>query len=958
MRLLPTPLVCRLVAACLLTLTSFGATPFPHAGSDLPPDPRVRYGSLPNGMRYAVMANPEPRERAALRLLVEAGSLHEREDQLGLAHFLEHMAFNGSTHYPPGTLIEFFQRMGMNFGGDTNAFTSFDRTVYMIDLPNTQPATLTEGLQVMHDYADGLLLLEPEIDNERGVILSEKRTRDSVQYRSFIAEFEFVLEGTRLPERLPIGTEDVIQQAPREAFVDFYDTWYRPEKMTLVAVGDFDAEAVEQQIIASFSDLDSRAPAREDPERGTPAVRDGSHVLYHHEPEAGATTVGIQTIQPYSKTPDTAAERRRLLPRDLAVAMINRRLSELAKKEDAPFSHGRVTVAEAFDIVRNAGIELTCQPENWQAALRVADQELRRALDHGFQPAELREAVADVRNALEQAVRTAPTRRSSALAMGIVSAIADENVFTSPETDRDVLEPLLDEVTVEDCLAAFREAWDAPHRLVSVIGNAKIDTTAGTSSAQEVIAAVYDASRAVAVEPPAAIEETAFAYEDFGPAGTIEERRHVEDLGITQVVFSNGVRLNVKRTDFEAGRIAMSVRVGTGQLTEPASQPGLAIFSTNTFIAGGLGKHSADDLRRILAGRNVGVGFRVDSDAFLLSGSTTPDDLLLQLQLAAAHLTDPGYRPEAERQMRKAITQYYTQLAHVPQGPLQLEVPRLLASGDHRFGLPPQDAIEERTLEEEREWLAPHLGSGAIEVALVGDLDVDAAIEAAARTFGALPPRQAKPQLEELRQVSFPDPFVKEYTVPTQIPKGVVALYWPTTDARDVHVARRLGLLAQVLSDRLRVKVREEIGGAYSPSAGSSPSDTYEDYGYINAYIVVEPEKADELAAVTRELANDIAVNGVTEDELERAKQPVLTSLRESARTNGYWLHSVLAKAQEEPQRLDWARTRYSDIEAVTKSELDALAKSYLGADRAFRVIVLPAAPTESAQPPPGPTSG
>src|SRR5690606_2330203 len=198
--------------------------------SDLPPDPRVRYGSLPNGMRYAVMANPEPRERAALRLLVEAGSLHEREDQLGLAHFLEHMAFNGSTHYPPGTLIEFFQRMGMNFGGDTNAFTSFDRTVYMIDLPNTQPATLTEGLQVMHDYADGLLLLEPEIDNERGVILSEKRTRDSVQYRSFIAEFEFVLEGTRLPERLPIGTEDVIQQAPREAFVDFYDTWYRPEK--------------------------------------------------------------------------------------------------------------------------------------------------------------------------------------------------------------------------------------------------------------------------------------------------------------------------------------------------------------------------------------------------------------------------------------------------------------------------------------------------------------------------------------------------------------------------------------------------------------------------------------------------------------------------------------------------------------------------------------------------------
>jgi zinc protease len=959
--------------ALLLAATtglSAAAPRFAHDASDLPADPAVKFGRLPNGFRYAVLANREPRERAALRLLVEVGSLHETEQQLGIAHFLEHMAFNGSTHYAPGTLIEFFQKMGMNFGGDTNAFTSFDRTVYMIDLPNTQPATLAEGFQVIHDYASGLLLLESEIDRERGVILSEKRTRDSVDYRSFVAEFEFALRGSRLTKRLPIGTEEIIRSAPRDAFVDFYNTWYRPERMALVVVGDFDAAAIEQEIMRRYADLAPRDGAREDPERGPLAPREGVDVLYHHEPEAGATTVGIQIVQTYQKEQDTAATRLSKLPRNLALAMLNRRLSELAKKEGAPFSRGQAVATEHYDFVRNAGIELTCQPHQWADALAVADQELRRALEHGFQAAELREATAEVRNALEQAVRRAPTRRSPELAMELISAIADDEVFTTPAHDLALFGPVLEQVTLDDCVRALREAWSAPHRLVSVIGNANLregnsgktaaastSPASGNASPEGKIRQVFETSRIVAVAPPAAIEETEFAYTDFGPPGEVRERRHVPDLDITQVVFANGVRLNLKQTDFEAGRIAVSVRVGTGQLTESRETPGLATFANNTFIQGGLGQHSADDLRRILAGKNVGVGFRVDSDAFVFAGGTTPDDLLLQLQLTAAHMTDPGYRPEAARQIMKAIAQYYAQLAHVPQGPLQLEVPRLLASGDPRFGLPPQADLERRTLEEVKSWLTPQLAEGAVEVALAGDLEVDAAIDAVARTLGALPPRRQKPLLEELRQVSFPPPFNKDYTVPTEIPKGVVALYWPTTDSRNVHIARRLNLLAEVLSDRLRVKIREEIGGAYSPSAGSTSSDTYRNYGYINAYIVVEPEKAAEIAQVTRELAADLAANGVTADELERAKQPILTALRESARTNGYWMGAVLGSAQEFPQRLDWARSRYSDIESVTKSELDELAQRYLGDERAFQVVVLPAHPGESAQPPPGPTA-
>jgi zinc protease len=240
-------------------------------------------------------------------------------------------------------------------------------------------------------------------------------------------------------------------------------------------------------------------------------------------------------------------------------------------------------------------------------------------------------------------------------------------------------------------------------------------------------------------------------------------------------------------------------------------------------------------------------------------------------------------------------------------------------------------------------WLAPQFARGAIELTLVGDFDPDAAIAAVAATFGALPTREPKPALEELRQLTTPDaPFEKLYRIPTEIPKGVIVLYWPTTDGRDVQRTRRLTVLADVLADRLRVKVREEIGGAYSPGAGSNTSEVYRNLGWITANLTVDPAKAQELTAVTVALADDLCRHGVSEDELNRARLPLLTGIRESLRNNGYWLN-LLSRAQEKPEVLDWARTRLADVESITKADLDTLAQSYLGADRVFRVTVLPA---------------
>ncbi len=931
----------RLVLFVLLApFAALRAADFPHQTSDLPVDSAIHWGKLDNGLRYALLRNAEPKGRISARLAIKAGSFHENENQRGLAHFLEHMAFNGSKNFPAANVIEFFQKLGMDFGGDTNASTGFDRTIYQLELPDTKPETLKESLRWFADVADGILFDPAEIDKERGIILSEKRARDSVGFRTFLAELDFLVPDTRLPQRIPIGTEEVLRNAPRERFLEFYDAWYRPERMVLVLVGDLDPAAVEPVVREIFGPLTARGPAPVEPRLGSVTATAAVEARLHTEMEAGAANVSIQTVEPYAFEPDTAANRLKHLPRALALRMLNRRLSILAKTEGAPFLSGMVGVTEQFDLFRNASIELNCRPDQWQAALAVAEQELRRALEHGFQPEELAVAVAEMSNNLEQAVQTAPTRRSGALAQDLVGDLLDDSVSTHPIADQQLYQPALAKITPEICTAALRAAWsEAAGRKLFVTGSVQLP------DAPAAIAAAFAASASQPVAPPDKIDQAVFAYTDFGPAGEVTKRAAVDDLGATLIEFANGVRLNLKPTDFEAGRIRVNVRFGGGTLTMPVDLQGLGVLANVTFTTGGLGKHSVDDLQRLLAGKTVGLAFGAQSDAFIFGAATNRTDLLLQLQLFCAFLTDPGYRPESIRQLHKMAEQVYQRLEHTPDGPFQLEIARLLAGGDPRFGLPPKDVLLSRSLDELKAWLSTEFTRAPVEIAVVGDFEPDAVVAAVAQTFGALPKRDAKPAYEAARKLTRPaEPLAKQYTITSEIPKALVRLYWPAPDGRDVKLTRRIRMLNDVFSDRLRVEIREKLAGTYSPNAGADLSDTYPGYGWLVAEAVVAPEDARMIADAMKKVAADLHAGEVTDEELERARQPILTALRESARTNPYWLGTVLAAAQEYPERLDWSRHRYTDNEGITAAELTALAKQFYDPAKVSEFIVLPVA--------------
>ncbi|MDQ6808159.1 MAG: insulinase family protein [Verrucomicrobiota bacterium] len=630
--------------------------------------------------------------------------------------------------------------------------------------------------------------------------------------------------------------------------------------------------------------------------------------------------------------------------------MVNRRLAILAKQENGPFLFAGLSVSEQYDFLQQASVNVFCKPEQWSAALTVGEQELRRALEHGFTDGELSEAAANLSNQLEQAVKTASTRHSDAIADRIVGGLVSGQVFTNPADDLALLQPALNAIKPADCLAALRQDFGSRGRFVAVTGNAHIDGDAPAAIKQ-----AYQASHAVAVKPPDADAKLDWGYTDFGPPGTIAKREHIADLGIELITFANGTRLNLKKTDFEADRVRVSARVGSGTITEPADKRGLAMLAGGTFSAGGLGKDSVDDLRKIFAGKNVGFQFMPAFGSFQFSGSTTPSDLPLELQLLAAELSDPGYRPEALREARKGFEPMYAMFKHTVHGPMALELENLAASGDQRFGLAPREIVMARNLDEVRAWLTPQLAHGALEVALVGDFETEAAIDAAARTLGALPLRESKPALPELKKVAFPkEPFAKNYATDSEIPKGAVVVYWPTDDKLDARRNRRLNVLADVLNDRLRVKVREAIGGTYSPSAQSNSSDTFPGYGYMVVNIDVDPAMSGKISDLAVAIADELSQKGVTEDEFKRAHEPVLNAIEQSLRDNGYWLSSVLSHAQEKPEWLDWARTRVADNQAMRPAEISALAAKYLGREHASRATILPAKALTAAAPPNG----
>mmetsp|Transcript_14557 Transcript_14557/g.27790 ORF Transcript_14557/g.27790 Transcript_14557/m.27790 type:complete len:901 (+) Transcript_14557:153-2855(+) len=798
--------------------------PWPHANSDIQPDPRVTYGSLKNGLRYMIMENAEPPNQLMLRMHVDAGSYQEEEDQRGLAHFLEHMAFNGLCSVSADELIPQMQRLGIAFGAHANAGTYFDETFYQLDLPNsTDEQTLELGFTVMRDFADGIVEIvhtDTSLHSDEwhiilvGVILSEATSSDSVRSRLKKKLWGVLLSGHRIPLRWPIGDPDVVSTAPRQRFVDLYEEYYKPERITVIACGDADPREMERRIIEAYenmtrSDHDFDKPNDADLLGGI-VTGTGFEALVFSDNELVDEEVSITFSRPYNMPADTESERVSQFPLSLAHDILLRRLQIAAKREGSPFRSGDADGSDRKGILGRSGIETGAisvtlasgGTGSWRDSIPIIEQEFRRALEFGFAQYEFVEVKANYRRYYQQMVDTAATRSSQGLAETLLETIKGEYVFTTPSEDLRIFTEAIKSITLDHIHAAFKSFWDSSDlKLVLYAKETAPDTP-------KIMEQIYNQSKEVVVEPPSLDFNETFLYTFFGQPGEIVSDTTQEDLGIRQLQLGNNIRVNLKTTDFEANAIKITAYFGAGKLSQDTNKPGIQWFAPQMMNDGGLGKHSKDELGRILAGKNVEVSFSVKEGFFTISGATTPDDLELEMQLLAASLTDPGFRTEALQYWKQSSSSYHSYFTHQILG-AHYFVDEFLRGGDMRFSVPSLNEMNALTITDVQDWLNPHLKYSYLELSIVGTFGMDNAISVILNTFGALPDREESPSIvdDELRSLKFPKtPANRTFTYDSKLLQASSIVAWKVPPIeKDIAPTRRFNVLSSILSNRMRV---------------------------------------------------------------------------------------------------------------------------------------------------------
>jgi zinc protease len=924
--------------ASFFCLAASGLCAWPEISSDLAADPAARFGTLPNGVRTAILHNAEPRGRVTLRLLVRVGSMHERDDEQGLAHFLEHMVFRGTRQHPGDTMTAALQRLGIGFGPESSAFTHYDHTIYHLELPDAEESTLRQGLNVFREYA-GEVTFEPKlIERERGVILSEKETRDTPDARSANANLAFLWPQALQVNRSPIGLESAVRSFTRAQFVSFYDRWYQPDRMAIIAVGDIAPEMVERLIAEVFGTLQRRAPPETDEVTFVPAAASPANIRIFSDPGLIGAICTLQHPFRDERSPDSHARRVQSLHRALAFGMFHRRVSKLASEMEGSFISPQTNVAAGLPGWSIAAFSVSGNIANWKTVVAELEREHRRAFVHGFTSSELTALKAYFLRGYEDAVRTYPTRPSSWLAAQFVASLLEGEVFATPAARQRDIMSALEATTPKDCLTAFREAWTTRPPHVFIATNPQFAVNATT------VAEALNESRELPVVPLADKGLPTFAYSTFGSPGQLVRETEVVDLGVRLSEFNNGVRLNFKATSFQAQTIQVYLRIGDGRQSQPESKPGLDLLANQIVQRGGLNRHTYEELQEILASHSIDLGFGVDNDAFVFTAHCAPEDLLLCLQAITAHITDLAFRPSAMRDVHASFNSMYASLAAAPGGPIFAVAPRILAKGDRRFGLPTVDQLFARTIDETAAWLKPQFERGPIELSIVGDSEWKAVSDAVAQTLGALPARDShRKRSDNAHAVAKPRKSAYVYTTAPHLRQVAIARYCPVREPGDVYQERRCRLLADLLAERLRVRLREELGAAYSSTASFIQHEGFEGQSYFLLYAEVSSNDALRAATLIKGELDAIRKKRFTDDDFERIKTPFLRQREQDLRENTYWSYTVLRDAQQRPERLTAARSRSTDTAAITRADLVKLAKRHLNPAESFEFIAYPA---------------
>ncbi|MFW6288647.1 MAG: M16 family metallopeptidase [Spirochaetota bacterium] len=931
-------LLAGLLMASLFLFVACGSTPTANeaASEPLPADPLVTIGELPNGLTYYIRENSEPRNRAFLRLAVDAGSVLEDEDQLGLAHFLEHMAFNGTASYSGNEIIAFLERLGMQFGPDVNAYTSFDETVYELSVPTDDPQTFVEALTVLSEWASRLTLDPEEIDKERGVIVEEWRFRRGAAARMRETQLPVIFGDSRYAERLPIGDMDVIRSFEPRVLERFYEDWYRPELSAIVAVGDFDASEVEDLIRRTFEAFENPNDPRPRPAFEVPDHEDTRFVVAA-DPETSYASVAVY-VKRDAEALVTEADYRGLIMGQLFTTMMNDRLDEISRGADAPFLGAGVSTGSLVRTKAAATVSAAVEANAVAPALEAIVVEMRRVIEHGFTPAELDRAKRNALRSIEQTYRERDNINSERFADEYVRAFLEDEAIPGIPYERSLYEELLPTIDLDELNELASTYLAEENRVVSVSAVESDDLEPVT---EDELRVAFERAQALDVGP---YEERVVAIELLGTLptpGEIVSETTLDAEGVLDWRLSNGARVLVLPTDYRADQIVFSAFSPGGTSRVDLEDFRSAQYATVFTEQMGYGDHSISDLQQLLAGKSLSVSPYIDTYEEGVSGSASVEDLETALQLI--HLKMTAARRDEEtfsalkRQFQAAIANQESQ----PQFQLSRRFQSLYSEG-HPRALPiDAEGVESMTLESVLAAYDERFSDASdFTFVFVGTVDPIVLRSLVRQYIATLPGSGDDPGWRDLG-IDRPDGVVRDVVRAgiEPISEVVIALHGDYEFSQANNYAIRA--LERMLSIRMQEVIREDESGTYGVGVQAQFTRIPEERYTILVTFRSDPARIDELTERVFDVLEEVRTTTPGSDYVERIQETQRASFSEQLTNNQFWA-SQLAYAVRNGRPISAIR-RYLDlVDALGGADVRAAAERYLDLETYVQVTLLP----------------
>jgi zinc protease len=918
----------------LLAFTSFAQA---NLNQPIPNDPNVKIGKLPNGLTYYIRKNAKPENKVELRLAINAGAVLERDDQQGLAHFMEHMNFNGTKNFKKNELVSYLQSIGVDFGADLNAYTDYDETVYILPIPTEKKELLDKGLLVLSDWASGTLLDQTEIDKERGVVLEELRLGKGASQRMRDKYLPRLMQGSQYALRNVIGTKEILQNFNRKSLVDFYETWYRPDLMAVIAVGDLNINEMEAKIKAQFSGIKAKRKAVKRPSFPIPDTK-GTMVAIETDKEAQITSAELLYKKPKT-TETTLADLRQDLIREFFDNMFNSRIDEIRQAPNSPFFQAGGGFSSFFREKSSYSMSGITSPSSVKATLSALLTENRRVREFGFTKAEFDRLKERYLNRLESRLKEKDKSESYIFAEDYVNSFLNKEVPTGIEFDYQFAKSVIPTITLEEINALAKNTTSDDNRAIIITGLAKDGVTYPT---EKEILQLLDDAKTTKVTPYAETVTSEPLVKDLTTTVSVTDEKADNKFGLTYWTLSNGIKVVLKPTDFKADEITMRAFSPGGFSLVSDDKYKTSFLLGQVIGESGVKNLSKVELGKMMAGKRANASVNVGELYEYVSGTATPKDFETMLQMAYLKFTNVNFDKAVFDSFIGRQKMFLPTLAANPQFYFSQEVQKVLSQGNPRAVNPfDEKTLDGASLEDIKAVYKDRFADASdFTFVFVGNFKSDDVKPLIIKYLGNLPTIK---RTENWKDVSVKPPTGKiEKVVNKGVDdKSVVQILFTGETKYDLVEDRNLNALGELLTIKLLEILREEKGGVYGVGANGGMSKLPNGKYSFSISFPCGPENVDSLIkAAFGELAK--IQNGQIDDkDIVKVKEAQLVKVKENYKLNSFWMSSINSNLQQGDELLTLEESEVR-INSINKEDIQKVGKKYLKEDQKLQFVLMP----------------